>query len=82
MPSIAGVLVTATQADFVTSITFVDGKGDIHTVDRDCFEGRGLLGGLGMLGVITEVTLKLQVKHKGSKNPTEVAAGHVCCCCH
>lgn len=50
------------QADFVTSVTFVDGKGVIYTVDRDSTEGRGLMGGLGMLGVITEVTLKLQVR--------------------
>jgi len=48
------------QADMVTHITFVDGTGRIHTVDRYCLEGRGLSGGLGMLGIITEVTLKLQ----------------------
>lgn len=44
----------------VTHITFVDGRGKIHTVDRYCLEGRGLAGGLGMLGIITEVTVKLQ----------------------
>jgi hypothetical protein len=85
------VCAPATQADFVTFVTFVDGRGDIHTVDRDCFEGRGLLGGLGMLGVITEVTLKLQVRHEvpslfeasGVLSQCLVGvwpSGHVCCC--
>ena len=45
----------------MTEMTFVDGTGEIHTVDRYCLEGRGLSGGLGMLGIITEVTLKLQL---------------------
>jgi FAD/FMN-containing dehydrogenase len=48
------------QVDMVSNITFVDGTGKAHTVPRDGLEGRGLAGGLGMLGVITEVTLRLQ----------------------
>lgn len=48
------------QADIVTSITFVDGKGRVRTVSRSGPIGRALSGGLGLLGVITEVTLRLQ----------------------
>lgn len=44
----------------VTHITFVDGRGEVHTVDRHCLEGRGLTGGLGMLGVISEVTIRVR----------------------
>jgi FAD/FMN-containing dehydrogenase len=48
------------QADIVTSITFVDGRGQVRTVSRNGAIGRALSGGLGMLGIITEVTLRLQ----------------------
>lgn len=44
----------------VTHITFVDGRGEVHTVDRHCLEGRGLTGGLGMLDVISEVTIRVR----------------------
>jgi FAD/FMN-containing dehydrogenase len=47
------------QADIVSSITFVDGVGTTHRVARSSRVGRGVVGGLGMLGVITEVTLQL-----------------------
>jgi hypothetical protein len=47
------------QADIVSTITFVDGAGTIRRVARNSRVGRGLAGGLGMLGVITEVTLQL-----------------------
>lgn len=48
------------QADIVTHIKFVDGTGKIRQTARSSNIGRGLAGGLGMLGVITEVTLQLQ----------------------
>jgi FAD/FMN-containing dehydrogenase len=48
------------QADIVRKITFVDGTGKVTTVDRASLVGRGLAGGLGMLGVMTEITLQLQ----------------------
>lgn len=48
------------QADIVRAITFVDGTGNITRVSRNSNVGRGLVGGLGMLGVITEVTLQLK----------------------
>jgi FAD/FMN-containing dehydrogenase len=48
------------QGDFVTAITFVDGTGNITQVSRNSNIGRGLVGGLGMLGVITEVSLRLK----------------------
>jgi FAD/FMN-containing dehydrogenase len=38
----------------------VDGTGKIHKVNRFSKVGRGLAGGLGMLGVMTEITLQLQ----------------------
>jgi hypothetical protein len=47
------------QADIVSIITFVDGAGTIRRVVRNSRVGRGLAGGLGMLGVITEITLQL-----------------------
>jgi FAD/FMN-containing dehydrogenase len=48
------------QADIVKAITFVDGTGNITRVNRNNRVGRGLAGGLGMLGVMTEITLQLQ----------------------
>lgn len=50
----------ANMADIVRAITFVDGTGNITRVSRNSNVGRGLVGGLGMLGVITEVTLQLK----------------------
>jgi FAD/FMN-containing dehydrogenase len=48
------------QGDIVRAITFVDGTGNITRVSRSSKVGRGLVGGVGMLGVITEVTLQLK----------------------
>jgi FAD/FMN-containing dehydrogenase len=48
------------QADVVKIITFVDGTGNITRASRNSNVGRGLVGGVGMLGVITEVTLQLK----------------------
>jgi FAD/FMN-containing dehydrogenase len=48
------------QADIVTAIMFVDGTGTTHRVPRSSRVGRGLAGGLGLLGVITEVSLQLR----------------------
>ncbi|KAF6256372.1 hypothetical protein COO60DRAFT_1640790 [Scenedesmus sp. NREL 46B-D3] len=47
-------------ADIVKVITFVDGTGEINRVNRNSAVGRGLSGGLGMLGVMTEIVLQLQ----------------------
>jgi hypothetical protein len=35
----------------------VDGTGSIHTSPRDSPEGRAICGGLGLIGVITELTI-------------------------
>jgi FAD/FMN-containing dehydrogenase len=49
-----------TQADIVRGITFVDGTGNVTRVSRNSHVGRGLVGGVGMLGVITEITVQLR----------------------
>lgn len=66
------VLMLCAQADMVTAITFVDGKGLVRTVARSSDIGRALSGGLGTLGIITEVTLRLQ---KGLRTTQTFAIG-------
>lgn len=56
----------------VTAITFVDAKGSVRTVARSSAIGRALSGGLGTLGIITEVTLRLQ---KGLRTTRTFAIG-------
>jgi hypothetical protein len=51
----------------VTSITWVDGRGVVHTSARDSPEGRGLCSGMGLLGVVTELQLQLQVRGRRGK---------------
>lgn len=46
--------------DIVTNIQWVDGKGEVHSSDRSSPEGRAICGGLGVTGVVTQVTLQLQ----------------------
>ena len=46
----------------VSEITWVDGKGEVHTAKRDSPEGHGLCSGMGLLGIISEVKMQLQVR--------------------
>jgi FAD/FMN-containing dehydrogenase len=43
----------------VVELTWVDGKGTIRRSSRGSPEGRALCGGLGIVGVVTELTLAL-----------------------
>jgi FAD/FMN-containing dehydrogenase len=45
--------------DIVTIIQWVDGKGEVHTSERSSPEGKAICGGLGVTGVVTQVTLQL-----------------------
>jgi hypothetical protein len=56
------------QCDIVTEITFVDGQGVVHVVPRHSAAGRGLCSGLGLLGIITELTLQMGVSAAGSND--------------
>ena len=55
------LLLLLPQCDNVAEMTFVDGTGQVHVVTRNSKEGRGLCSGIGLLGIITEVKLKLKV---------------------
>ena len=44
----------------VTQLTWVNGWGEIVVSDAGSPEVAALVGGLGLLGVVTEVTLQLQ----------------------
>jgi FAD/FMN-containing dehydrogenase len=46
--------------DIVTNIRWVDGKGEVHTSERSSPEGKAICGGLGVTGVVTQVTLQLK----------------------
>jgi hypothetical protein len=41
-------------------ITWIDAKGNVHVSTRHSDEGHGLVGGVGLIGIITEVGLLLQ----------------------
>ena len=47
--------------DMVRRLTFVDGRGDVHTVDAGATPdvAQWLVGSEGTLGIITEVSLRL-----------------------
>lgn len=47
------------QCDYLIDITWVDANGTVHISDRRSDEGRAICGGIGLLGVITELTLQL-----------------------
>lgn len=49
----------STLCDVLLSITWVDGRGVVHRSDRHSDEGRAICGGLGLTGVVTELTLQL-----------------------
>ena len=83
-----------TKADAVIDITFVDSDGGVHTVTRGSLQGRAIVGGLGLLGVVTELTLQLtpethtRLETQPLLPDTNFAAdvlAHVkvyeCCCC-
>ena len=54
--------VPAGMADMVTAITFVDGRGEIRRFEGDAVEQAAVH--LGMLGVVVEVTLKIEPQFK------------------
>jgi hypothetical protein len=47
------------QADTVLDVTFVDGKGKVVTLNRTHPDFKALNGGLGLLGVMTEMTIQM-----------------------
>ncbi|KAI8477082.1 MAG: hypothetical protein J3K34DRAFT_399332 [Monoraphidium minutum] len=67
--SIAGVLTTGghgtghnvscNMADATINITWVDVEGTVHTSARHSPEGHALSGGVGMMGIITEVGVQM-----------------------
>ncbi|KAF6261964.1 hypothetical protein COO60DRAFT_701031 [Scenedesmus sp. NREL 46B-D3] len=46
--------------DIVTNIQWVDGKGEVHTSERRSPQGKAICGGLGVIGVVTQVKLQLE----------------------
>lgn len=67
--TLAGVYATASHGtgrnttsmicDWVKDVTWVDSSGAIHTSAKGSPEAKGLCGGLGLLGSITEFTLEM-----------------------
>lgn len=55
----SGHNVTSMVCDWIVNVTFIDGKGEIHTVGKGSDELRGICGSIGLLGIVTEVTLQL-----------------------
>jgi FAD/FMN-containing dehydrogenase len=47
-------------SSLVRSLKWVNGKGDVIVSGTDTEEGAALLGGIGLLGVITEITFQLE----------------------
>ena len=58
--------------DLATSLKWVNAKGQVLVHERDTGEFRALVGGLGLLGIVTEVTLQLQLN---SRTIVEVRKG-------
>ncbi|KAG0620399.1 hypothetical protein M758_4G213200 [Ceratodon purpureus] len=60
----SGLGTTCSLGDLVTKMKWVNAKGDIIVSDAQTEQGamevRALVGGLGLLGIITEFTLQLQ----------------------
>lgn len=50
---------TSALGDIVAELTWVDGKGVVHTSARDSDAGRALVSGLGVAGIVTELLLQL-----------------------
>lgn len=47
------------QGDITLEFTWVDASGNVHVSDRYSPEGKGLAGGVGLIGIITEVKLQM-----------------------
>lgn len=47
------------QGDIALEFTWVDASGDVHVSGRHSAEGKGLAGGVGLIGIITEIKLQL-----------------------
>lgn len=51
--------VEGTFGSHVSSLTLVDGQGDVHTLDPDSARFWATVGGMGLTGVVTEATFDL-----------------------
>jgi hypothetical protein len=47
------------QCDWMVSVTWVDAAGEIHVSEKGSEEARGLCGGVGLFGVITELVMQM-----------------------
>lgn len=56
----SGLGTASIVGDLVTKLTWVNGHGEVVHSERGSPEFAALVGGLGILGVLTEVTLELQ----------------------
>lgn len=48
------------QCDWTVSITWVDAAGNVHVSPRGSEEARGICGGVGLVGIIAELTLQVR----------------------
>jgi FAD/FMN-containing dehydrogenase len=53
------MLLCAGQADTVLAVKIVDGTGAVRTIRRTDPDFKMLNGGLGLIGIITEMTFKM-----------------------
>lgn len=53
------VLMLMMQGDIALEFTWVDASGVVRTSDRHSPEGKGLAGGVGLIGIITEIKLQM-----------------------
>lgn len=49
----------APQCDWLVDVTWVDANGTVHTSAQGSDEMRGLCGGIGVFGVVAELTLQM-----------------------
>lgn len=47
------------QGDITLEFTWIDASGAVHTSDRYSAEGKALAGGVGLIGIITEIKLQM-----------------------
>lgn len=55
----SGDLTTSMLLDTVLEITWVDGKGEVHTSPINSPEAMAISGGMGTIGIITELKIKM-----------------------